>query len=125
MDSVDSSGWRNRAARGIIQLPGSGERMIAELGSWRGRELSQEEMERLRKCQCPACLLEGVEGLRAREVRGFRNRATHNLWTLLEETHWIEDQIRCEGYGEAYKTHLDNSIYRPLIEYLINNLREI
>src|SRR5262249_41996561 len=25
-DSVDSSGWRNRAARGIVQLPGSGER---------------------------------------------------------------------------------------------------
>ena len=32
-DSVDSSGWRNRAPRGIMQLPGSGDRMVAELGS--------------------------------------------------------------------------------------------
>src|SRR5262249_13087208 len=39
-DSVDSSGWRNRAARGIVQLPGSGERMVAELGNWRGRRPS-------------------------------------------------------------------------------------
>jgi len=37
MDSVDSSGWRNRAARGIIQLPGSGDRSILNLGAWRGR----------------------------------------------------------------------------------------
>ena len=33
VDSVDSSGWRNRAPRGIMQLPGSGDRMVAELGS--------------------------------------------------------------------------------------------
>jgi 7-cyano-7-deazaguanine tRNA-ribosyltransferase len=26
MNSADSSGWRNRAARGIVQLPGSGDR---------------------------------------------------------------------------------------------------
>ena len=43
MDSVDSSGWRNRAARGIVQLPGSGDRIVANLGSWRGREPSEAD----------------------------------------------------------------------------------
>ncbi len=120
IDSVDSSGWRNRAARGMIQLPGSGERIIAELGSWRGRQLSREEMRVLRVCLCPACQHEGIRGLKATGLRGFRNRATHNLWTLLEEVKWIEKHLTDGSYGEAYKARLDNTIYRPLIEYLVN-----
>lgn len=119
IDSVDSSGWRNRAARGIIQLPGSGERVIAELGSWRGRTLSQKELKILRKCLCPACQLEGIRGLKATGARGFRNRATHNLWTLLEEAKWVDKHLANGTYREAYKNHLDNSIYRPLIDYLV------
>ncbi len=85
MDSADSSGWRNRAARGIIQLKGSGERVVAQLGSWIGRELSLAETRQLQGCACPACQREGLKGLTAQAVQGFRNRATHNLWTLLEE----------------------------------------
>jgi 7-cyano-7-deazaguanine tRNA-ribosyltransferase len=124
IDSVDSSGWRNRAARGIIQLPGSGDRVIAELGSWRGRSIRQQELRTLRACLCPACQLEGVRGLKATGVRGFRNRATHNLWTLLEEVKWIEKNLAAGTYREAYKEHLDNTIYRPLIEYLVDGLQE-
>lgn len=124
IDSVDSSGWRNRAARGIIQLPGSGERMLAELGSWRGRALSQAEMEILCSCLCPVCQAEGVRGLQATGVRGFRSRATHNLWTLLEELKWVERHLADGTYGDAYKDHLDNTIYRPLIEYLITPVEE-
>ncbi len=30
INSVDSTGWRNRAARGLIQLPGTGDRIVAE-----------------------------------------------------------------------------------------------
>lgn len=40
INSVDSSGWRNRAARGMVQLPGTGERIVADLGGWRGRRIS-------------------------------------------------------------------------------------
>ena len=47
MNSVDSSSWRNRAARGIVQLPGSGDRIVANLGSWRGREPSENEWKAL------------------------------------------------------------------------------
>lgn len=122
IDSIDSSGWRNRAARGIIQLPGSGDRVIAELGSWKGRSLSQQEVKILRACLCPACQREGIRGLKATGVRGFRNRATHNLWTLLQEAKWIEKNMAAETYYEEYKEHLDNTIYRPLIEYLVNRL---
>lgn len=116
VDSVDSSGWRNRAARGIVQLPGSGDRMIAELGSWRGRRLSLEEREILLNCPCPACTLNGLDGLAASRIEGFCNRATHNLWVLLEEARWVEDRLTSGTYRECYEDRLDNSIYKPLIE---------
>lgn len=118
-DSVDSSGWRNRAARGMIQLPGSGERMVAELGNWRGRRPSDEEWERLRECNCPACQAHGVEGLVAHRSFGFCNRATHNLWVILEEVKLIEKHIADGSYSEWYPTHLDNTVYRPLIDQLV------
>jgi hypothetical protein len=116
MDSVDSSGWRNRAARGIVQLPGSGDRTIAKMGNWRGREPSEKELESLVRCQCPACLAHGPEGLKAKQLAGFCNRATHNLYVLLKEADEIERRLEAGTYGRWYKDHLDNSIYLPLVE---------
>lgn len=116
VDSADSSGWRNRAARGLVQLPGSGDRSVADLGKWRGRAPSAEEWERLAACSCPACGVHGVEGLKANASAGFYNRATHNLWTLLNEVRLIEDHLAAGTYLDWYSDHLDNTIYRPLIE---------
>jgi 7-cyano-7-deazaguanine tRNA-ribosyltransferase len=97
-DSADSSGWRNRAARGIVQLPGSGERLIADLGKWRGRIPSANEWRALRRCGCPACCSHGIRGLKATKLHGFCCRATHNLWVLLEENLWLEEQIKTNQY---------------------------
>jgi hypothetical protein len=120
MDSVDSSGWRNRAARGIVQLPGSGDRMVANLGSWRGREPNGNEWATLAACLCPACSQFGIEGLRATGLTGFSNRATHNLWTLLDEAQRIGAHLADGSYQTWYKHHLDNSIYLPLIEQTVH-----
>jgi 7-cyano-7-deazaguanine tRNA-ribosyltransferase len=116
VDSVDSSGWRNRAARGIVQLPGSGDRMVTNLGKWRGREPSTEEWAQLRRCHCPVCSLRGVRGLKATGLRGFCNRATHNLWVLLDEARWLEKHLRANTYADNYRRRLDNSTYLPLIK---------
>lgn len=119
MDSVDSSGWRNRAARGVVQLPGSGDRMVADLGKWVIRKPSKQEWEILDACTCPACKLYGLEGLRANAMRGFCNRATHNLWILLEEICWIEKHLADGTYATFYKQRLDNSTYLPLIDQIV------
>lgn len=119
IDSVDSSGWRNRAARGIVQLPGSGDRIVAQLGSWRGRTPSEEEWEILVNCLCPACKQHGRIGLQASGLSGFCNRATHNLATLIGEAQWIEEHLSAGTYAASYKDRLDNSIYRPIIEQLV------
>lgn len=120
-NSVDSSGWRNRAARGIVQLPGTGDRMVADLGSWRGREPDAIEWEILAQCQCPACKQYGLDGLKANLVHGFRNRATHNLWILLEEARLIQEHLITGDYENWYLTHLDNTLYRPLIKKILEN----
>lgn len=116
MDSVDSSGWRNRAARGIIQLPGSGDRMVAELGKWRGRRPSDAEWDWLYSCSCPACHGSGVDALKGDGIEGFCRRATHNLWVLLEEARWITSQVQQATYLSEFKQRLNNSIYLPLVE---------
>lgn len=124
IDSVDSSGWRNRAARGIVQLPGRGDRIIAELGNWRGRRPDENEWRILDKCQCPACQKYGLDGLKANRLEGFCNRATHNLWVLLEEARLIEQHLSADDYGDWYTGHVENSIYLPLIKKAIVFNRE-
>ena len=120
MDSVDSVGWRVRAARGLVQLPGIGDRSIAtDLGNWKVREPNSQELEKLKECQCPACQEHGVEGLKKNLTDGFCNRATHNLWTLLEENRMIQKHLADKTYAEWYKEHLHNSTYRPLIDRIV------
>lgn len=119
INSADSAGWRNRAARGIVQLPGRGDRVVANLGKWRGREPDQEEWEMLAQCSCPACRASGVDGLKSSGLVGFCNRATHNLWTLLDEVRQIDEHLKVGDYETWYQSHLDNSTYRPLIEYVL------
>ena len=120
MDSVDSSGWRNRAARGIVQLAGSGDRVVAELGNWRGRQPDDTEWATLATCPCPACQRFGLDGLKASGLDGFCNRATHNLWTLLEEARQIEHHLSAKTYRSWYRKHLNNTTYLRLIEEVVS-----
>lgn len=125
INSVDSSGWRNRAARGLIQLPGTGDRIVADLGNWRGRYLSEDEKRKLKKCQCPACQQSGLQGLQMNGVTGFCNRATHNLWVLLEEARQIEEHLNVVGdYEQWYLHHLDNTTYTPLIQKVLQEAKK-
>ena len=119
MDSVDSVGWRTRAARGLVQLPGIGDRSIANLGNWKVREPNPKELKKLKKCQCPACQEHGLEGLKKNLTFGFCNRSTHNLWILLEENRMIQEHLQNGTYAEWYKEHLHNTIYRPLIDRFV------
>jgi len=124
VDSVDSAGWRNRAARGIIQLPGRGERIVANLGNWRGREPDEVERAVLEICPCPACEQFGIEGLQISGMDGFCNRATHNLWTLLDEARQIDEHLAAGTYTEWYMGHVQNSTYLPFIQQAVTWLNE-
>jgi len=115
IDSIDSSGWRNRAARGLIQMPGSGERMVANLGKWRGRVPTEEEWAVISRCRCPACRRDGLDGLKTDGIAGFCCRAVHNLHVLLEEARWVKKHIAAGSYAKNFRRRLDNSTYLPLV----------
>lgn len=114
IDSVDSTGWRNRAARGIIQLPGKGDRIVAELGNWRGRRINTEEWDILEAS--PICQKLGIKSLLARGIEGFCARAAHNLWTLFNEIEEIEIHLANDTYSLWYESHLENSTYLRFIK---------
>src|SRR5438046_1364974 len=76
----------------------------------------------LAACQCPACRQFGIEELQTTGIRGFSNRATHNLWTLLNEAQQIDAHLADGSYQTWYKYHLDNSIYLPLIQQTANRI---
>ena len=97
--------------------------MVAHLGSWRGREPRKDELDILAVCRCPAWRQFGIDGLKATGIPGFSNRATHNLWTLLDEARQIEGYLIDGGYQTWYKDHLDNSTYLPLIEQTLRQTR--
>lgn len=124
IDSADSSGWRNRAARGLVQLAGSGDRVVANLGNWRGREPSPTEWARLAACPCPACRRFGLASLQASGRDGFSHRATHNLWVLLEEAALVEQRLADGSYPGWYEEHLDNTIYLPLIRQALQRCEQ-
>jgi len=128
--SIDSVGWRNRAARGLILLPGRGERSVVPLGNWHGVEISQAELKMIETCKCPACKRYGLAGLRARNARGnsegrgngtsgFNRRAIHNLWTLLREAEEIDAKLQSGEYYIWYRQHVTGTILPKLIEYAL------
>ena len=130
--SIDSVGWRNRAARGLILLPGRGERSVVALGNWRGVEVSEVERQMIERCRCPACRRSGFDGLRASNSRhnkagrgngtsGFNRRAIHNLWTLLKEADEVDVKLRNGEYPEWYRKHVSGSILLSLIEYSLGH----
>jgi len=119
-NSLDSSGWRNRAARGIVQLPGKGDRVLADLGNWRGRQPSKDELALLEQCSCPACRRHGLDELKAPGITDFNSRATHNLWVLLEEAEWITRQLRRGTYEHEFRQRLDNTVFLPLIQQVLS-----
>lgn len=60
-----------------------------------------------------------LNGLRASGLKGFCNRATHNLWVLLNEARWLQKHLEAQTYERNYRSRLDNSTYLPLIEKLL------
>ena len=117
LDSVDSAGWRNRAARGIIQLEGTGDRVVAEFGNWRGRRLSPKERRTLKCCPCPACHKFGVRSLEQKGINGFAARATHNLYVLIKELRSAVERCQSSDYTTWLDAHIDNRVYLPLLKH--------
>jgi tRNA-guanine family transglycosylase len=105
-DSLDSSSWRSKAAFGIIQMSGIGDRYITgRAGKATGKKylnLSRKEVGILEECRCPACRKLGLYGLR----RSFSMRALHNCWVFQKEV----EKARKLSHKNEYFSYVDEVV---------------
>lgn len=120
--SVDSSGWRLKAAHGAIQLPGHGDlfppRHKTTLRT--RRQLTREDLRLLVKCRCPSCkpLATNPKKLIAVLRDKFRARAIHNAWVYVNETRQFRDAAASGQALEFVKSRVAASgPFRAMFEY--------
>lgn len=100
-ESVDSMGYKRKAAYGKILLPGLGERYVGRGDASFGvKPLSPKEMELLSKCSCPICTTN--QNLLWTD---WKARAIHNKHVLEKEAE-IAGKLLAEN-PEAYTRYLD------------------
>ena len=117
-DSVDSSGWRTKAAYGAIQLPGVGDRYITSRKRHKKyRNLSKKEEEILNQCECPVCKREGLEKLK----KSFNSRALHNAWVFQKEVERARELIG----QEDYEIYVKNILSETPLSYLFEHAKKI
>lgn len=101
-DSIDSIGYKRKAAYGKILLPGKGERYIGRGDATFGvMQLTAEDMKLLAECQCPVC-----KSNQEKLWRDWRARAIHNKYVLELEAKRAKEKIE-EGL-DSYQKCLDD-----------------
>jgi len=122
VDSMDSMGWRTKAAHGAIQLPGIGDRFIHP--SVKRASLSKDEEKVLENCNCPIC--EGKKSYKIKSLldngrynKTFKNRAIHNAWVFNSENILAKRMI---SRGDYYKFVSNRLSYSPLKRYFYHGM---
>jgi queuine/archaeosine tRNA-ribosyltransferase len=131
VDSVDTMGWRLKAAHGAIQLPGVGDRFVTAKSKKRVN-LSDHDKEILEKCKCPVCkglsLEERLRNLDNAIKNGtFKKRAIHNAWVFNWELTMARRMIGRGRYLDYILTNISNRAYKKVIEHFFfvgDNLQE-
>lgn len=102
VDSLDSTGWRLKAAYGNIQLPGVSDRNPTDRNNGRA-SLNQDEKKILNKCECPTCKNKSLDEKILSLDGPFSPRAMHNAWVYKKEL-------------EYYIKHLDDGDIKAFTE---------
>ncbi|MEM2483049.1 MAG: hypothetical protein QXI35_08020 [Candidatus Nezhaarchaeales archaeon] len=124
--SLDTAGYRRKAAFGKIILPGTGERYVgrgdAKFGL-RKNGLSDSDMLLLSKCLCPICRED-----KSLLWRDWVARAIHNKFVLEEEA--MKAKTLLSDSIEAYEKYLDeifsssSTRFRACWKYLKNAVKQ-
>jgi tRNA-guanine family transglycosylase len=113
-DSVDSSGWRTKAAYGAIQLPGMADRYITKRKKHKDYpKLNKEERKILNNCDCPACKRNSVDSL----MQSFQLRALHNAWVFQNEVKLARELIEDNTYDKYVERILQKTPFNHVFQY--------
>ncbi|MEM4275129.1 MAG: hypothetical protein QXT65_04510 [Candidatus Nitrosocaldaceae archaeon] len=114
ISSIDSAGYRRKAAYGKIILQGTGERYVGNMQATFGRvkgDLRAEDMEKLLQCKCSVCSVD-FKNL----WKDFKARAIHNEYTIKMESQIAKEYL--ESGLDKYEKYLDNIFARSSFNYL-------
>jgi len=125
VDSVDSIGWRIRAAHRILLVDGIGERhVIKKERGWSIKFISNKEWRLLRDCECPVCSSHNLSRLKKLYISSFEHRCIHNAWIQQKEVEIARDLISSGEYEEYIKNRLNTGIWRKITNYAFKKLKE-
>ncbi len=119
-DSLDSTGWRTKAAYGMIQLPGVGDRYPKTRNNRRAF-LNNGEKEILKKCQCPSCESKDIEDRINLLNDSFPARALHNAWTFKKEEQKFKNALKNDEIKKFLDLRRSNNYYSKKLDYIINS----
>ncbi len=108
-DSVDSVAWRIAAGFGTVFTPGRGERFVEVRARRRATSRPFLSLEDIAACRCPICAGMTSANRVAALATGYRARAAHNAWVLLEEAAAFAGAKASHRLAEHLETRLPPS----------------
>jgi len=118
VDSLDSTGWRLKAAYGRIQLPGIGDRYVKKHSNNR-RVINEKEKRVLASCKCPVCKDLNVEDQIKTLDSSFKTRALHNAWVFVKEEKRFKDRLTDGCTEDFVRERLGKSPFLKGFEYFM------
>ena len=119
-DSLDSTGWRIKAAYGMIQLPGVSDRHVKTRNNGR-RFLDAAEQRILAKCECPTCKGNSIDNRMKILDENFIPRAVHNAWVFKKEEEYFKNALKDRNTRKFLDKRLNKSFYSKSFNYLIDS----
>ena len=119
VDSLDSSGWRLKAAYGAIQLPGVSDRHPTSRNNGRS-SLNEKEKKILELCECPTCKDKSIEDRISSLDSAFIPRALHNCWVYLQEQQSYINSIETGKSKNFIEERLSKGYFSKSYNHLIN-----
>ncbi len=141
IDSLDSNGWIQKAAYGVIQLPGISDRFITKKAHGRpylkdgriykrnGKKFILNEKKIFLNCKCPICepysnyldkdkaWMEKVKIFETEGSEGRKIRSIHNVYVFEQELKLIKKAIKSDKLDEFIEARLIKSNYYELYKY--------
>jgi tRNA-guanine family transglycosylase len=124
VNSIDSAGWEKKAANGVIQLPGIGDRFLSKKPHNR-TVLKPKELKVLEKCQCPVCLRYDNIKERIQVLNEKRDyRVVHNAWVYQKEVNMAREMIKTGKYESYINNVLQSKSFKSLFNYAKHMVKE-
>lgn len=117
VDSLDSTGWRIKAAYGVIQLPGVGDRYAKPRNNGRP-SLKFNEKKLLEKCECPACKDKQIDERMDILDTHFQSRALHNAWVFTKEQETFRRHLIHGKANTFVKKRLEKGHFSKAYSYI-------